>query len=67
MSTTTINIDYYEELKRKADKMIELRAKLIEEHDKTQQEIFKQGWGKYGVMTAYKDGLRFALDLIDEN
>lgn len=65
MGVTAIDIDYYEEIKTKADKLDEIKLKLIEEHDKIAQESFKQGWGRYGILTSYKDGLRFALDLID--
>lgn len=66
-ATTEINTDYYEELKAKADKINELRSKLVEEHDLTIKKINKDGWTRYTEKMAYKDGLRFALDLIDGN
>lgn len=63
--TTAIKIDYYEELKAKADKLEELKLALICEHDLIIKKINKDGWNRYSEKMAYKDGLRFALDFID--
>lgn len=65
MGVTSIDIDYYEELKAKADKLDEIRLKLIEEHDKVGQKMFDESWNNYGSLSGYRDGIRLALDLID--
>ena len=65
MGTTTIDIDYYQEIQAKADKLDKIKLKLVEEHDKVMQKISKPSWLRYEVLAAYKDGLRVALDFID--
>lgn len=67
MISTSANEIYkeFEELKAKADKLDKLKLALISEHDLIIKKINKDGWNRYSEKMAYKDGLTFALDLIN--
>lgn len=73
-SVTAIKIDYYEELKVKADRLEKTRTQLTYEFtniSKAMSDIdITNNLGRverYEKLCAYRDGIRLALDFIDGN
>lgn len=60
-----INIDYYEELKLKSEKLEHIKKELKDEIERAENRIVKMGWCTYSENKKYEQGLKFALGLLD--